>query len=239
MTEPDRSREEILCDLVTGELSPEAAEARALFARDPDAREEFERSQRVARALDASESFHRDLVADAAALDGAPGEERVLEVVRREAARATGAPDATAAPSSRAAGPTGHPWRWVAAAAAAALLVLAAGQLRHREQPAGPGPVLGTGVRLLAPVGTVDAYSPFEWAAERPPGGWFEVRVYDETEGATQSPLARSGRLDAPRWPGPPETTSWPETIRWDVQVFDGTGRVRVSGSAQASRSSR
>jgi len=99
----------------------------------------------------------------------------------------------------------------------------------------------GASLELLAPVGPVDpggSFGPFRWRFELPPGGHFEVRVYDRgaPDGASLRPTITSERLTEPEWT-PTTTAAWPDAIRWEVVARDASGAIAASSSAFASRS--
>lgn len=178
----------------------------------------------AATRLDAAGAEQREVVRDAAAARAVPGEERVGALV--EAMRRGSRPSRR----PRALVPLG-----VAAAVAAAVLVW----IVARERDVGNGTRLGSGVRCDRPVGTVSGFDEFEWTAERPAGGSFEVEVREDAADDGKPPVARRTTSE-PRWrPEPVETISWPPRIRWTVNVRDATGAVVARDSARASRSPR
>jgi hypothetical protein len=124
--------------------------------------------------------------------------------------------------------------------AAALLAALGVGWWLRRSPPAAPrGPFLGgQGIAWVAPVDTVEAWGPFEWAAELPPRGTFTLTVRGEDPAA--APLERVEGLREPRWtPDPATASAWPEVIEVIVEVIDplngaiGARAVRLRRSPQ------
>jgi len=167
--------------------------------------------------LDAAGRHERDAIAAARS-----GEETVLSAdeVRELSRRAAGASDV---------------WlgRW-AAAAVLLILALGIGTISERGRDAGasdPGPMLGSELEALGPVGTA-SFERFEWRAERMPGGWFEVVVHDAED---LSIVDRSPELEQPSWT-PATTERWPDSIVWELTVYDGNGLPTDSGRFEATR---
>ncbi len=201
--------EELLGRIVAGELDADAAEVRAM-ADEPDFEERLDEARRLARTLENAGEFERSVIAEADALEAAPGEERVLESVL------------AAMPEEGMSGPADTSRMrhfWVAAAAA---FVIGFFFLRSDDEGGGlrSGETLGNRAELLEPSGTVQAYRDFRWSFALEAGGWYRVVVHDAE---TDTVVARSPSLTEAVWE-PDDTASWPDRIRWEVQPFDGTG---------------
>ncbi|MEO0764262.1 MAG: hypothetical protein AAFZ09_21080, partial [Pseudomonadota bacterium] len=112
--------------------------------------------------------------------------------------------------------------RWLLVLAAVAAAVVLTLQLdRGGPPPAvddGPKIFLGPELDGAAPAGPSEAYTPFEWSYDAPPGTTFEIRVYDAESDRL---LAESGRLRSAGW-SPADTATWPDQIRWTLEVRKG-----------------
>lgn len=137
--------------------------------------------------------------------------------------------------------------------AAAALLLIALGLWLERSNTPGglaaPGTqVLGSSVVCLAPTGAVSSYDPFLWSFDLPPGGSYEIAVYDDKTG---EPLLALKNLRQAKWSrreasqalsaasrseAGPQT--WPEFIRWEIVALDATGNEVGFGRSSAQLSS-
>ncbi len=169
-------------------------------------------------ALGRFERAERDAF-EQAKLDVAPGsaEERVREQVLAQL---------------RGRAPARRRWAWVGAAAAAVLALVAALYVFAPGDggDGGGGPMLGDGFELLHPAGAVegDSFGTFRWSGALPPGGWYKIKVFGETEPGRFDLLDESGRLREPRWaPDPTEEARWPARIRWMLEVYDGSNASR------------
>ena len=107
---------------------------------------------------------------------------------------------------------------------AVGLLLLVLLMLREDESPVGE--VLY--VTLEAPLGEVAGWSEFAWRAPEDHEGHFEVKIYKGgTNGVARREIASSGVLEASPWaPEPSVTAEWPETIEWELHVFDAEGEL-------------
>ncbi|MCP3919744.1 MAG: hypothetical protein GY711_29775 [bacterium] len=181
-----------------------------------------------ARVADAGRRERANLASLARERTGEGRAERGL----RAHIRTRESPDGAAAPHRR-------PWGGLLALAAASVLVWGK---PHDPLPIDvPDPVLSAGaVELAHPVGSVEGYSPFEWEATLPSGGWFEVRVHVDEAGRPGALLGGSGRLEATRWePSVSESSAWPEHIVWTLEVVRRTDPIDLDGPycTRASRS--
>ncbi len=172
---------------------------------------------------------------------GAPDELKALARAGETAADRERMRAIVARTVSGASGPRARP-RWVLPLLIAAALVaaLGVGWWFRRSPPAQPrGPFLGgQGITWVAPVDTVEAWGPFEWAAELPPRGTFTLTVRGDDPAAAL--LAHVEGLREPRWtPDPAAARAWPEVIQVTVEVIDpqhgaiGAREVRLRRSPQ------
>lgn len=96
-----------------------------------------------------------------------------------------------------------------------------------------PGPVLGTELRLVAPVGEVTTFEEFRWEYELEGAQYFRLLIYDAEE--PFDPLV-SEELDEPRWrPDDAEREALPRRLLWEVRVME-TERTELAASAEAWR---
>lgn len=116
-------------------------------------------------------------------------------------------------------------WLVVAAAAAALLIAYFAWHALFPAATIQPRPFLleGSTIRDLAPHDRVDDYLEFSWSFQRPPGGYFKVRVWDAGSGADARPIFESTEpIEQNTWPPPKELVrTWPNAIRWRVEAYD------------------
>jgi hypothetical protein len=92
----------------------------------------------------------------------------------------------------------------------------------------------------LLPSGKVQEYRELSWPIPLPPGGRFELRVFDDRPGAARDPIVAEERLTEARWtPSTDLARSLPELIRWEVRVYDATGTLVRTESTRAQRESR
>ncbi len=207
-----------------GELAADAPEVVALREACPACRDAFDD---LARSLDELRGAGRAMRDDVAAAEreaGAPGEERVGDMLAR--ARA-------AAGESGAVGSAPRIGRrpWLVAAAAVLLAPLVWWAVRAADDGERDAPVpLGDGLACERPIGEVDAWGAFVWSGDLPSAGWFEVVVRDE-DGRV---LVRSGRLQENVFrPTEAEGRILTDGIRWEVVARD-VGRVHDRASAEA-----
>lgn len=102
----------------------------------------------------------------------------------------------------------------------------------------GPGPMLGGGsIGDLAPNGAVAAIESFRFAADRPPGGEFRVRVYDPASGVL---VVESPPLEDAAWtPDAAERARIPDAFRWKAVVIDSSGVELASATADVTLRAR
>ena len=160
----------------------------------------------------------RETLAAADAIQGAPGEQLVDELLRPrlEGAR------------------RGPARRWALAGLAATLAVFLLLVVR-RDPPASPDRALGSrGWSLTAPV-QGEGYGRFSWTGPEDHAGWFEVRVYDG--GPAGALLSQREDLDEREWrPAATLTASWPDRVRWQVLIYDASGLLSDALTGEASR---
>ena len=123
--------------------------------------------------------------------------------------------------------------RWsvigVLVAAAAAVLLVQTLRGRGEDLPnvGVPGPggfdsaVLGPAEDWqLEPHGDVQKLETFTWVYELPPGGWFELRIWDASAADESEPLVEL-ELEEPRWEADREL---PATVTWEVRAVGPAG---------------
>lgn len=126
-------------------------------------------------------------------------------------------------------------WLAVAVAGAAAALLLF---LSRPKEDSGSGtiPLGPNDIRLVRPLGEVKDFDVFEWEAELPPGGSYQLLLRDR---ARPERPAREIPLERPRWiPDGAERAQLPDELEWEVRMLDALGRVRDSDKADATRES-
>lgn len=162
--------------------------------------------------------------------DPAPGEELVAPFVRAKLGQA-----APRRPRLRLLAP-------LAAAAAAAAVLL--GWLMRSKFPLaddhGRGVMLGEhSDKGLSPAGEVREYGPFRWPMQRPPGGSFNLRVWDAREDDPRRALYIRERIEENEvCIEAADLAKFPDAIGWDVQACDATGQdVGAPRRAYAKRS--
>lgn len=80
---------------------------------------------------------------------------------------------------------------------------------------------LGSAIRCLGPIGSVDAIEEFRWQGELPAGGYYELIVSD----AAGDELFREPDLDEARYrPTDRQREALADSIRWRVVAKDATG---------------
>lgn len=216
---------------------------RDLPIEGPD-REELE------RRLDALAADERGVLAESAALDEAPGLDRVDAAL--EAAWAQDAPTAGADVGPASAAPDEAPSGATSAApatpaptslgrrgwlAAAALLVAIALLWRSQQVPPPPeAPILlGDGLALVQPVGAVERYAPIVWSHPSPDGLTFALRVTDPSVPGPAGLLLETPRRRDLRWSGDAATT-WPSRVLLEIDAYDGSGALVDSLAAEVQR---
>lgn len=209
--------------LVSGEVDVARSDVRARLQDDAELRERWEEHVRIVDRLEAAARLEAEVLAEATTTRGSTSPEvvdRMLKARRESRPRAQGVGN--------------RPHSWVATLIAACCVV--AGLLWHGQRSEPPEIPMGASVQLLQPVGTVTDHADFEWHYPLPPGGYYEVRIWDHARGTNSEPIATSGALAQPQWSPPPEERArWPKRIHWRVDVHDGTMTV-ATGSATATR---
>lgn len=218
MNEPaDSDREELLLRLLGAADDPRAAFEASELVEDPELVERFEE---LMDAKDLLETAGRDAfeeIEEAGGLRGAPGQQRVGDVLQGLADEAAPSGATPARPQTRSVAAS---WRWFVAAAAAGLLAFV--WLRGLEDPGPQRPYLlnGSDAELVRPIGEVADFDIFQWKAVRPPGGWYVLRIRS-ADGAI---LVATEELTETLW-RPADHDPLPDDVRhisWEVEVHDG-----------------
>lgn len=207
------AHEKILSAILAGDLDLDDERARTLIEECATCRESLEIPE-LADRLDAARAIRQEVLAEADAIDDAPGladVERVLLAQGRGSRRSS------------------HGITFGMAAAALLLLVLwlARGYIFDGGvAPPHRGEILigDHEIRAVAPLGKVEDFVEFRWEFDLPRTGVFEVIVYDGTSGKKGEEIGRSGELDEPFWRPPvAESSGWKNAILWEVQAFDNS----------------
>jgi hypothetical protein len=89
------------------------------------------------------------------------------------------------------------------------------------------------GIELVYPVGRVPSLDRFEWRAELPPGGRFELIL--KASAAAAAPL-HSERLRETRWtPDAEQRAQLPRDLWWEVRVLGADDEVLSADGREAS----
>ncbi len=167
----------------------------------------------------AGKEFREDLE-HSSEMSAPPGADRLEEVLRRQL-------------SPR---PMKIPWSgWVSLAATLTIIAFFAGHALRSGDPdpvvfLGPDDPVATEAR-----GFADDYSVFSFVETLPPGGVFEVFVFDTATGAE---IVSSGPRTGGEWQ-PENTSSWPDEIRWELTFYDASGIPVGNFAGTASRQRR
>ena len=224
---PPADNDALLEGLLSGSIDPTAPDVRARLDADPELAETFEELQQFALEMAELGVEQREVMDGAAALEAAPGQERV------DAEIAAFFEERRASPSRRS--------RWIPflAAAAAVLLVLLPflGGAFDSEDPALV--MLGDSERTsLSPSGAVSDFGAFAWDTPLPADSTFKVLVFGEDQEPWDIPFFESERLDEPSLELTPEVErTLPDRIRWELRIYDATGGHTSPASAVAWRS--
>jgi hypothetical protein len=208
-----RAHEPLLEAILTGEEDPVAALSRSEIADCAECRAELDALVALQARLDSASARER---ADLAALvehAGEVGTGRALAALRSEIQATTRGAPAGEPPHNE----LRYLWGGLIVAAALVLLLVLPVLLRERLDD---GAVLGGAVRILHPVGEVEAFSPIEWEDVRPAGGEYRVTVqrWDTLLSGWENG-DESGPLTEPRW-ALPDYSWWGRKIRVDVYVY-------------------
>lgn len=212
--------DELLIAVLSGEHDPATEEFRRLLATCPTCRERWERVRATAARV--SQVGQEERRALEQALDGppAPGEERIQSVLTHLAR------------AERHASPRAPRWiPWLAAAGLLAALgawwYASPGRGGDEQEPDIPLGDVTEGLRLVGPVGKVDAFDLFRWAYDGA-DATFLLTIFAESEAGERGP-----RLHEIPCGG---DTEWkpdielPARIQWEVVLLDGFG-VPIPGS--------
>ena len=218
MDDPLPDREQLLREILAGDLDRRDPRVRGQMERDPGFEERLAELERMSRWLEEGGAEQRAVLHEASVPRGTEGEALVQELLERPRRRS----------------------RWPLALAAAAAVVLGFLWARGGEPELEPRPlelaVLGDGEPgALFPLGEVAAYSRFEWDFDLPDGGWFQV-IVSSAEDDRELQRSRPGVQSS--WePEADVRGAWPERIRWTVNAYDATGVVIWSDGEEAWRS--
>ena len=217
MSDASEHRHELLERVLTGDLPEDAPEVLELIRREPSIREELEHLIMMRNTIAEAARYEDEILAEANALEGAPGEDAVAAYVE-------------ARMDERAGGAVRPRRRRLAVALAVAASVVTL--LLWLRQPGSEGVVPGGGssvelggssVELLGPEGEVPRNGlRFEWTLEE--GDLREFQVF----------ILGTG-IKCPRQPGltvwiPEDTSTWPERFEWELIAYDGSGQEERVG---------
>lgn len=215
--------EDVLQRLLVGELDAGTPEARAYLSRHPEAAAELEAMRRVEAALERVAHERETVVREAERLEGAPGEALVEQVVHDGRRRFASARSVL-------------PRLALLAAAGLVLFLWHPWSIGPPTEVPPRGPSMGPELRLLAPTGAVDRLEELTWSYSLEPSQVFRVLVYDPDDPLTV--VADSGELEESRWRPPrAQVESWPNPLRWEVQVLEEGRSVAVAGATLRRRS--
>jgi hypothetical protein len=220
--------ERVIQGAIAGDLEPDDPRLQALLHECGACREHYEGLARVRTLLDETAREEREVVAELDWAEPAPGRELVGAFVREQM-------------DQRALAARPRPWwrsAWVAAAAAS--ILIAGWIVRALTAPRGEERTrtsLGEESESLQPSGPGSSFERFAWPGlQLPPGGRYELRVWDRAKGPEDGRLVRLD-LEEQEWaPAPGESASWPDQIAWEVRVIDATGESGTSATASAAR---
>jgi len=105
------------------------------------------------------------------------------------------------------------------------------------EEPPAPAPGGIGEIVCRTPVGEGADYSEFAWDCELPPGGYFQVAVYDYNGGQPLGPRRRSPQLVEASWkPRSYDSARFADEILWRVNAYDQARKLVARGEAVAKR---
>ena len=229
-TRHDEEHERVLRDVLTGDRSRDEDAVRLLLAYCGECAEALADLEELADVLDADARSERD------ALGPQDDGEDARPPLEHE-------PDEQAPPMPPA---WRRPLLVLAPLAAAALALLALrGVLFGPGDASGPsggsridepgiGLPLGESIRLLEPIGEVEAYGTFRWEADLPPGGWYTLQIWAERRAPGKQPLIVEPDLTEPTWtPSAEQLESLPGRIEVQVRVHAAGGTSDQSDRAE------
>ena len=87
----------------------------------------------------------------------------------------------------------------------------------------------------LQPAGGGTQYDMFSWSLPIPIGGYGRILIYS-AEDTSPILITQSPRLVESPWIPEGDTSQWPDTIRWVLELYDSTGFLADSYEVEASR---
>jgi len=229
-TPHQRQHELLLRAVVSGDLDERDPALDSVLEECAECREQWEGLAHVRTLLDHTA---RDEASSLSELDwsrAAPGREVVGAFVRERVAEQEGRRRAP------------RPWwrrAWVAAAAAGILVSgwIVRWLMPPRAEP-GADVMLGdSATDGMTPSGSVDEYTPLSWKLRLPPGGRFELRIWDGATGRARPPFVELRDVQEPHWiPTSAQTRGWPDAILWEVQSIDATNAFVAARETRANR---
>lgn len=219
--------EAMLRSIAVGELSPEDHAVQRRRQECAECDRQIGSILAVVELLDEGARDANRILAEAARIGRAPGEDRILALADHPEIRSS------ASPPRR----LGFP-AWIPVAAAAA--AIAAVFLIVRPAPTGPDEgaprLLGeaTGISPSTPTGTA-GFERFAWTVE---GGIAErARAYTLVVEGTDF-LEEIDGLTSTEWSDPSRAQGFPDSIEWWVEAYDATGELLARSARAAARRS-
>lgn len=184
--------------------------------------------ERTIRDLGAARAEQEAVLAQAAALGTAPGEERAIAALRAEMRPARGAAGRRSIPSAR----------WIALAAAAVIGIVFVARWVQHDPPRGDVQ-LGSGrCAAVAPLGHDVHYGEFRWLPATAVGETAVLEVWARGDDGARKTLLHLDGLTGDRVTlESRETDAWPREISWSVTILDSSGAlVATTGQVSAAR---
>jgi hypothetical protein len=202
--------DELLAELLVGERAPDDSEVVRRLRECERCRADWEGLRETVAGLERAASARDEALAGQAALEEAPGEERLRETLEGLASER---PPAAPRPFSRKALLVG-----LAASVVAGWLVW---RVVGREPAPRQPVVLGTGaLELLAPKGRGADFSRFVWKYDGDAVA-YELRVFELADGARGAQCFPEKRCRETSWSPPAELlAALPDAIEWEVTVL-------------------